>query len=64
MTDPWEDVRERVRISGMTSEKELLADADALLAVVRELPAFVPGIGVELTSSLDAAYAALPEHLK
>ena len=33
--DPWEDVRERVRISGMTSEKELLADADALLAVVK-----------------------------
>ena len=82
MTDPWADVREGINtdvpiLPGMgvlapaiELQRRLLADADAMLAVVRASQAFQAAMKVDFVVSLGArdawleAIAALPEHLK
>ncbi len=66
-SDELFSVYNEVEYNMLVSKADALeTDADALLAVVRELPTFMPGIGDEHPpqSSIDAAYAALPEHLR
>ena len=70
MNDFWADVREEFKDVGDPLVDALLADADALLAVVRAVNAGVDICGVcggfmsADGHTKTCEYAALPEHLK
>ncbi len=71
MTDPWADVREWLRQGKITvsESRDLLTDADALLAVVRVVVEDGHGfisdnLPEDTTDKLLLALAALPEHLR